>query len=124
MGVVAPTSVAQFDIWDLTINSCFNATDNSDLNFTIVQPNPLIGSVLQVNLGREVQKGETVVIGINYVTSATGHAFSWLNADQTAGGILPYMFTQCEDINCRSVAPLQDTPSNRITYDATIYAKR
>lgn len=28
------------------------------------------------------------------------------------------MFTQCEDINCRSVAPLQDTPSNRITYSA------
>ena len=32
------------------------------------------------------------------------------------------MFTQCEDINCRSVAPLQDTPSNRITYSASITA--
>ena len=32
------------------------------------------------------------------------------------------MFTQCEDINCRSVAPLQDTPSNRITYSADITA--
>lgn len=32
------------------------------------------------------------------------------------------MFTQCEDINCRSVAPLQDTPSNRITYNANIKA--
>lgn len=32
------------------------------------------------------------------------------------------MFTQCEDINCRSVAPLQDTPSNRITYSASIWA--
>lgn len=30
------------------------------------------------------------------------------------------MFTQCEDINCRSVAPLQDTPSNRITYSASV----
>ena len=30
------------------------------------------------------------------------------------------MFTQCEDINCRSVAPLQDTPANRITYSADI----
>ena len=33
------------------------------------------------------------------------------------------MFTQCEDINCRSVAPLQDTPSNRITYSASITAR-
>ena len=30
------------------------------------------------------------------------------------------MFTQCEDINCRSVAPVQDTPANRITYGACI----
>ena len=30
------------------------------------------------------------------------------------------MFTQCEDINCRSVAPLQDTPANRITYSANV----
>ena len=62
------------------------------------------------------------MIRISYETSATGHAFSWLSAEQTAGKILPYMFTQCEDINCRSVAPLQDTPSNRITYSANITA--
>jgi len=48
MNVREPTYLAQFDIWDLTIFNCFNATDNSSLNFTISQPNPLIGSVLQV----------------------------------------------------------------------------
>lgn len=30
------------------------------------------------------------------------------------------MYTQCEDINCRTVAPLQDTPSNRVTYSARV----
>ena len=124
MEVLQATNVAQFDIWDLNIVSAFNATDNTAWEFTISQPNPLIGSVLQVQLPREVQAGETVSVGINYSTSATGHAFSWLNAEQTAGGVLPYMFTQCEDINCRSVAPLQDTPSNRITYDASITAPK
>ena len=93
MNVVAPTSVVQFDIWDLTIAGCFNATDYAALTCTISQPNPAIGSVLQVELPREVQTGETAMIGINYTTSATGHAFSWLNAEQTAGGTLPYMFT-------------------------------
>ena len=34
------------------------------------------------------------------------------------------MFTQCEDINCRSVAPLQDSPSNRITYTANMTAPK
>ena len=81
-----------------------------------------MGSVLQVQLDREYVVGETVLLTIEYQTSPTGQAFSWLNAEQTAGGQLPYMFTQCEDINCRSVAPLQDTPSNRITYSAQIDA--
>lgn len=41
---------------------------------------------------------------------------------QTAGGLYPYLFTQCEDIDCRAVAPLQDTPSNRVTYSARVIA--
>ena len=126
MRVRKPTAIAQFDIWSLDIHNVFNASDTNrtPFNFTIAQPNPLIGSVLQVQLQREVREGEWVHIGIDYTTSPTGHAFSWLTAAQTAGGKLPYMFTQCEDINCRSVAPLQDTPSNRITYSANITAPK
>lgn len=33
---------------------------------------------------------------------------------------MPYLFTQCESINCRSLVPLQDSPSNKITYSAAI----
>ena len=73
---------------------------------------------------RTLQVGEYVNVGIDYTTSPKGQAFSWLNASQTAGGKIPYMFTQCEDINCRSVTPLQDTPSNRITYTANMTAPK
>jgi leukotriene-A4 hydrolase len=126
MRVVQETSTVQFDIWDLDIAGVFNSTDlnSAPLNFTILQPNPAIGSVLQVALPRQVRVGEYVSIGINYTTSPKGQAFSWLTAAQTAGQKIPYMFTQCEDINCRSVAPLQDTPSNRITYSANITAPK
>ena len=124
MNVIADTKVAQFDIWDLTINGAFNATDGSSFDYYIVQPNPEIGSVLVINFTRTVSTGESVDVGISYTTSPTGQAFSWLTAEQTAGQKLPYMFTQCEDINCRSVAPLQDTPSNRITYSANFTAPR
>ena len=33
---------------------------------------------------------------------------------------MPYLYSQCEDIACRSIAPLQDTPANKFTYDARI----
>jgi len=45
-----------------------------------------MGSVLQVQLDREYTVGETVLLTIEYQTSPTGQAFSWLNAEQTAGG--------------------------------------
>jgi leukotriene-A4 hydrolase len=34
------------------------------------------------------------------------------------------MFTQCEDIACRSVAPMQDTPAIRVTYGATVTVEK
>ena len=50
-------------------------------------------------------------------------ALSWMNPKQTAGKKLPYLFSQCESINCRSVAPLMDTPSTKTTYSARVVAK-
>lgn len=31
-----------------------------------------------------------------------------------------YLFTQCESISCRSVAPMQDTPAVKATYEASV----
>ena len=72
----------------------------------------------------EKQPGEICEIVILYETSPTGGAFSWLTAEQTICGKLPYVLTDCEDINARTVYPLQDTPSNRITYAANITAPK
>lgn len=33
---------------------------------------------------------------------------------------MEYLYTQCEDIACRSIAPMQDTPANRLTYSAKV----
>jgi len=110
----------QFDIWDLTIEEV--KVDYYTASYSIQTPNPEIGQVLIVILPITVHGGEEVAVSIKYSTSPTGQAFSWLTPAQTAGGQLPYMFTQCEDINCRSVAPLQDTPAIRITYSAYVYA--
>ena len=62
-------------------------------------------------------------IRVNYNTKPTAMALSWMTPEQTAGKKLPYLFSQCESINCRSVAPLQDTPAIKTTYSARIVAK-
>jgi leukotriene-A4 hydrolase len=35
----------------------------------------------------------------------------------------PYVFSQCEDANCRSLIPLQDTPAVKHTYSANILTR-
>lgn len=120
----ADVTVVQFDIWDLTIVDVF--VNGVQCEYTISSPNPEIGSVLQVVLPTDFTYpvGLLLDVSIRYQTSPTGQSFSWLTKEQTAGQVLPYMFTQCEDINCRSVAPLQDTPANRITYTADMWAQK
>jgi len=54
------------------------------------------------------------------MTTNKALAINWLKPSQTAGKKLPYLFTQCESIACRSVAPMQDTPASKITYEAHI----
>jgi leukotriene-A4 hydrolase len=57
------------------------------------------------------------------MTNKDAKAMSWMNEDQTATKVLKYLFTQCEPIYCRSVAPLQDTPSIKSTYQANVTVK-
>lgn len=43
-----------------------------------------------------------------------------MTEQQTACKTKKYMYSKCEDIHCRSVAPMQDTPAERITYEAFV----
>jgi len=135
--VLKDTDHVVFDNWLIEILQCESVPQGSaqemrkagteeleilgaDLTWTIDQYNPLIGDALTVQLDRTYLKGETLTVRIYYRTSPDAQAFSWMKPSQTAGGKLPYMYTQCEDINCRTVAPLQDTPANRVTYSARV----
>ncbi|HEX6034091.1 MAG TPA: leukotriene A4 hydrolase C-terminal domain-containing protein [Anaerolineales bacterium] len=57
---------------------------------------------------------------LTFRTSPEARALQWLNASQTAGGQLPFLFSQCQAIHARSVFPCQDTPSVRFTYSAEV----
>ena len=55
-----------------------------------------------------------------FQTSSEARALQWMNASQTAGGKHPFLFSQCQASNARSVFPCQDSPSVRFTYSAEV----
>jgi aminopeptidase N len=57
---------------------------------------------------------------LKFRTSPEARALQWMNASQTAGGKHPFLFSQCQASNARSVFPCQDTPSVRFTYSAEV----
>jgi leukotriene-A4 hydrolase len=62
----------------------------------------------------------TTAIEIAYRTSPGALALGWLDPPQTAGGVHPFMFSQCQAIHARTIVPCQDTPRHRVSYDAAI----
>ena len=84
--------------------------------------NPVIGQQLVIQLPELAMPQQVRSIRVNYRTQPTAMALSWMTPEQTAGKKLPYLFSQCESINCRSVAPLMDTPSHKTTYSARVVA--
>lgn len=43
---------------------------------------------------------------VEYSTGMHATGLNWLTKKQTYNGNMPYLFSQCEPIYCRSIAPL------------------
>ena len=63
---------------------------------------------------------DRVLLQIAYETTSASLSFNWLQKEQTASQTLKYLYTKCEPIHCRAIAPLQDTPAIKTTYSATV----
>jgi aminopeptidase N len=75
------------------------------------------GRALRIALPFQPQK-----VRVYYRTAPSATALQWMNPEQTMSGKRPFMFSQSEEINARSWAPVQDTPAVRFTYSARIDA--
>ncbi|KAM3511846.1 hypothetical protein MY11210_004537 [Beauveria gryllotalpidicola] len=62
-----------------------------------------------------VSKGRTIELALDVETTERCTALQWLTPAQTSNKKHPYMFSQCQAINCRSIFPCQDTPDVKST---------
>jgi len=85
------------------------------VRFELGDEEPILGRRLRLHLPKGA--GE---VSIDYETSPDAVALQWLSPAQTEGGKQPFLFSQCQAIHARTVAPVQDTPAVRVSYTAAV----
>jgi leukotriene-A4 hydrolase len=87
----------------------------AEAKFTLHDAQPLLGRALEIQITPATQW-----VSIDYSTRPEAAALQWLDPVQTAGKRLPFLLSQSESILARTWVPCQDTPSVRMTYEATL----
>ncbi|KAF8480769.1 leukotriene-A4 hydrolase [Russula ochroleuca] len=107
-----------FDTSDLEISKVL--VDERLVDFVLGAKHEVMGSALNIPLLPGTKAGSTAKVTIYYKTTKDSTALQWLAKEQTQGKQFAYLFSQCQPIYARALAPLQDTPSLKITYSARV----
>ena len=98
-----------------------------ELSFKIDNENKFknsLGTPLIIKLPEFEKKPEEIRIKIDFVTNENCGGIQFLEKEQTFNKNYNFMFTQCEAIQCRSLFPCQDTPSSKVTVEATLEVEK
>src|SRR5262249_55492237 len=87
----------------------------AEIPVTVAEEDEILGQRLRLHL-----PPRTRGVTLRYSTPPEASALQWLTLGQPAGRRHPFLFSQCQAIHARSVAPLQDPPVVRIPYRAEI----
>ncbi|KAJ6577284.1 hypothetical protein B0H19DRAFT_1252651 [Mycena capillaripes] len=106
----------------LTVAHSFDTADLEILRaeHEVKRKHEVMGSALHIPLPAGLKSGTAISVAVFYKTTKDCTALQWLEKEQTQGKLFPYLFSQCQPIYARAMAPLQDTPSVKITYTATV----
>jgi len=86
-----------------------------DTDFELAERHEHLGQALRITMPRGVEQ-----VRVHYTTSPDASGLQWLSPEQTAGGEMPFLFSQGQPTHARSYVPLQDAPQVRITYSAQL----
>ncbi|KAJ3409863.1 hypothetical protein HDU80_008933 [Chytriomyces hyalinus] len=107
------------DTKNLVIESA--TVDGVAATFSLGESHACYGAPLSVPLRAGLKAGDNVEVEIKYRTIEGGClAAQWLEPSQTVGKQHPYLFTQCQPIYARTLAPLPDSPFIKLKYTAEI----
>ena len=110
---------AIFDVKGLLIQKVTlgpkGAEKETDFTIGPMDKDSIIGQALLVNVG-----SKTTNVNIYYQTTDASAALDWLDTTLTSSKTKPFLYTQGQAILTRTWIPIQDSPSNRITYSADV----
>lgn len=111
------TKKAIFDIKSMIIDKITLGTEGNEVEttYTIGKSDSIVGKALVVDISENDQ-----YINIYYRTLPEAEAIGWMEPHLTEDGLYPFLYTQGEAILTRTWIPIQDVPSNRITYSADV----
>jgi leukotriene-A4 hydrolase len=118
--VVSGVDTLILDSNHLAVGQVKNLTSGTDLFFSFSDAIPVFGRKFTIKLENPLKVNDTQTIRIYYSTTPESTALQWLDPAQTQGKVHPYLFSQCEEIHCRSLCPIQDSPAVKFSYKARI----
>lgn len=89
--------------------------DGTSAAFSLSAPDKELGEALIIPITNESKQ-----VRIRYNTTDSAIALQWLDAAQTSGKKMPFLYTQSESIFARTWVPCPDGPGIRFTYSARI----
>uniref|UniRef100_A0A8R1IQB8 Aminopeptidase N-like N-terminal domain-containing protein n=1 Tax=Caenorhabditis japonica TaxID=281687 RepID=A0A8R1IQB8_CAEJA len=111
LNVKQDTDKIILDSRDLNIQGVTLSKDGEEKKTGFVlEDNQALGQKLVVSTDL-LKSGDKAVLNIKYETSNNAAAIQFLTAEQTTDRVAPYLFSQCQAINARSIVPCMDTPS-------------
>ncbi|WP_241972485.1 M1 family metallopeptidase [Aliidiomarina haloalkalitolerans] len=90
--------------------------DWHDTTFALGQRDPILGTPLTVRVTAGAEK-----VRIHYSSSPQATGLDWVDPVGTAGGQYPFLYSQSQPHYARTWIPIQDTPTERLTFTGELY---